>query len=398
MEIGDTECAIATATSAGDGEVEVVSKRRLKKMRRAERDPVERQAKKRKSKQEAKSAAKFQAEVPTYSFVNGYRTVEPYVYEFRTFAKARWFNRELLEVFTTEFGANSPEYYRFAIASGRISVNHQLVPTDTVIKNGDLIIHTAHRHEPPVSGDEVAVVYENDDLIAVSKPPSMPTHPCGAYRHNSLHSILQTTRPDLPQLHVVHRLDRLTSGVVLLAKNAAKAKSLSSIIANRQASKTYLARVRGDFPALFDQATQETLVSKARVNCPASVITFPEKDTLVISCPLRCLSARDGVWECHENGKASETLVRLVRADKSTSLVKCQPVTGRTHQIRLHLQLVGFPIANDPCYGGELHFGERVQSASKRLQRRSAAKLILCQKTLWTIHRLGRRTRARRSS
>ena len=71
MEIGDTHCAIATAMSAGDGEVKAVSTRQLKKIRRAGRDPVERQAKKRKSKQEAKSAARFRAEVPKYSFVNG---------------------------------------------------------------------------------------------------------------------------------------------------------------------------------------------------------------------------------------------------------------------------------------------------------------------------------------
>lgn len=346
-------------------EGEEMSKRQLKKLRRAERDPVERQAKKRKAKRDAKSAKRLNAEDPKYSFANGYRMVEPYVYEFRTYAKARWFDRELLEIFTKEFGANSPDYYKFAIASGRITVNSRIVLGDTVIKNGDLIIHTAHRHEPPVSGEEVRVVYEDDDLIVVSKPPSMPTHPCGAYRHNSLHTILQATRPDLPQLNIVHRLDRLTSGVVLLAKNAAKAKVLSSIIADRQASKTYLARVRGRFPDVLSSEVQDKLVTQAKEICPASIITFPEEGAVLISCPLRCLSARDGVWECHEEGKPSETLVRLVRTDKCTSLVKCKPVTGRTHQIRLHLQLIGFPIANDPCYGGELHFGESAERAEE---------------------------------
>ncbi|CAI5738723.1 unnamed protein product [Hyaloperonospora brassicae] len=370
MELSGTHCAIALVTNTGDEGGRAVSKRQLKKMRRAQRDPAECQAKKHKSKREAKSANRFQCATPKYSFADGYRMVDPYVYEFRTFAKERWYGRELLEVFTKEFGANAPEYYRFAIASGRISVNRKIVPADTILKNGDLIIHTAHRHEPPVSGDEVAVVHEDDELIVVSKPPSMPTHPCGAYRHNALHSILQATRSDLPQLHVVHRLDRLTSGVVLLAKNAATAKSLSLTIANRQATKTYLARVRGLFPGMLDQAAQEMLVSKARATCPASVLTFPEEDAIVISCPLRCLSARDGVWECHANGKASETIVRLVRADKSTSLVKCKSVTGRTHQIRLHLQLIGFPIANDPCYGGELHFGE----SAERVDEIAAAK------------------------
>lgn len=338
-----------------DGEM---SKRQMKKLRRRDSNAVDRQAKKLKSK---RGADRFQSEAPKYSFANGYRMVKPYVYEFRTHAKARWFDRELLEIFTKEFGANSPEYYKFAIASGRISVNHKVMPADTIIKNGDLIIHTAHRHEPPVSGEEVPVVYEDDNLIVVSKPSSMPTHPCGAYRHNSLHTILQAARPDLPQLNIVHRLDRLTSGVVLLAKNAAKARALSTIIADRQASKTYLARVRGRLPDILNPEAQDVLVNSAKENCSASAITFPDGGAILISCPLRCLSARDGVWECHEEGKASETLVWLVRTDKRTTLLKCKPITGRTHQIRLHLQLIGFPIANDPCYGGELHFGESAE-------------------------------------
>ncbi|CAH0479792.1 unnamed protein product [Peronospora belbahrii] len=352
MEKNDTQASKAQTTEsvvetiAVNNNSKALSKRQLKKLRRIERDPIEHQAKKRKSKRDVKSANRFQTEAPKYSFINGYRMVEPYVYEFRTYAKARWFHRKLLEIFTKEFGAHSPDYYKYAIASGRISVNHEIVPPDTIIENGDLIIHVAHRHEPPVSGDEVSVVYEDHDLIVVSKPPSMPTHPCGAYRHNSLHSILQATRPSLPQLHIVHRLDRLTSGVVLLAKNATKAKALSMIIADRQASKTYLARVRGKFPAILDAAAEKMLVSEAKANCPASVITFPDEGAILISCPLRCLSTRDGVWECHEE------------------------VTGRTHQIRLHLQLIGFPIANDPCYGGELHFGE----SAERVKEIAAAK------------------------
>ena len=129
------EPVLVTAVAAET--VKAVSKRQLKqKMRRAERDPVERLAKKRKAKRDAKNIKRFQAEAPKYSLVHGiddamslecveqllaelmellgragYRMVEPYVYEFRTFAKARWFHRELLEIFIKEFGANSPEYY-----------------------------------------------------------------------------------------------------------------------------------------------------------------------------------------------------------------------------------------------------------------------------------------------
>lgn len=128
--------------------------------------------------------------------------------------------------------------------------------------------------------------------------------------------------------------------------------------AERQASKTYLARGRGLFPTELTPDEQQQIVQTAQQKCVASRVTFTDANELVISCPLRCLSARDGVYECHADGKPSETVVRLVRNGNATCLVQCKPVTGRTHQIRLHLQLIGFPIANDPCYGGELHYGE----------------------------------------
>ncbi|GLD93221.1 hypothetical protein PINS_up001813 [Pythium insidiosum] len=319
-------------------------------------------------KRSVKAAANAAAAEPDYYFSRGYRFVTPYVYEFRTFAKERWFGRTLLAMFTEEFGANSPEYYRAAIASGRITINNRIVSPDTVIKNRDLVVHKAHRHEPPVSGEEVVIHHEDDEVLVVAKPPSMPTHPCGAYRHNSLHTIVSRMRPDLPTLNIVHRLDRLTSGIVILAKSGAKAKALAQCISDREASKTYLARVRGHLPLQLDDAFKQRLVETARANCAASEVSFLQQDddgadVIHVSCPLRCLSPRDAVWECHADGKESQTRVRVRRLDGATTLVECKPITGRTHQIRLHLQLLGFPIANDPCYGGELHFGE---SADRR--------------------------------
>lgn len=142
--------------------------------------------------------------------------------------------------------------------------------------------------------------------------------------------------------------------------------------AERQASKTYLARGRGHFPTEFTDQAKQRLVQDAQARCAASQITFTEENQILISCPLRCLSARDAIWECNEEGKPSETLVSLVRLGNSTSLLKCKPITGRTHQIRLHLQLIGYPIANDPCYGGELHFGE----SKERLEEIAKAKQL----------------------
>ncbi|ETW10500.1 hypothetical protein, variant [Aphanomyces invadans] len=300
-----------------------------------------------------------------YVVREGYRYVNPYVFGFQTHAKQRWFGRTLLEIFTAEFGSFSPEYYALAIESGRITLNGNLVPPTTVVKNGDLLCHKTHRHEPPVSGDDIQIAHETVDL-----PAGVPTHPCGAYRFNSLHYILMHMRPDIPKLHIVHRLDRLTSGVVILAKNPSTARTLSTCIADRTASKTYLARVRGAFPVVLTSSWLEQL----HLPTTRASVTI-DGQWLRIQCPLVCKSHKDGVWSWalptdanDPSLKEAETLVQFYStpprrdadSDDGTTVVLVKPVTGRTHQIRLHLQLLGLPIANDPCYGGTLHFGKSV--------------------------------------
>nr|CCA16307.1 RNA pseudouridylate synthase putative [Albugo laibachii Nc14] len=135
----------------------------------------------------------------------------------------------------------------------------------------------------------------------------------------------------------------------------------------RQVHKTYLAGVKGFIPSQWDEESkkqQNEIKERAKQICEASEISFSKKQ-IRVKCPLKCLSHKNGVWECHKDGKESETIferdqltVPVENRDVSCVL-RCFPVTGRTHQIRLHLQLIGLPIANDPCYGGELHFGSK---------------------------------------
>ncbi|RHZ18317.1 hypothetical protein DYB37_007961 [Aphanomyces astaci] len=180
--------------------------------------------------------------------------------------------------------------------------------------------------------------------------------------------------------------------VVILAKTPSKARALSASIgayivvslppfndqiADRTASKTYLARVRGSFP----QNLSAEWLSKLHLPTPRARVTIEGK-WLRVQCPLVCKSHKAGVWTWALDGasdvKEAETLVQfhsnpppssrphdgeIGHDDDGTTVVLVKvrpvitPVTGRTHQIRLHLQLLGLPIANDPCYGGTLHFG-----------------------------------------
>jgi len=259
------------------------------------------------------------------------RHVMPYDYQFPTYTKGRWIGREILEVFSAEFQAYTKEYYEKAITEGRITVGGGKVSCEYRLKNGDHIVHTTVRREPPVDGAPIEVISMTDDLVVVNKPSSIPAHPCGAYRYNSLPFILAKEN-NLCDLHTMHRLDRLTSGVVILARTKAASEEFTKQMTACELQKEYLARVKGDFPA-------------EGAECHG---------------PIACKNIKVGVYAVDDKdpkAKEASTFFELLhRLKDGTSVVKCRPKTGRTHQIRVHLMHLGFPIANDGCYGGDQNF------------------------------------------
>lgn len=125
-----------------------------------------------------------------------------------------------------EFPARSREYYEQAIADGRLRFEKGPATPDTVITTGQQIRHFIHRHEPPCTGDEVAVLGLTEDLVAVGKPAGMPVHASGQYRKNTVLGVLQASRSELGALHPAHRLDKPVSGVLLFARSPAAADAL----------------------------------------------------------------------------------------------------------------------------------------------------------------------------
>ncbi|EKX48445.1 hypothetical protein GUITHDRAFT_151750, partial [Guillardia theta CCMP2712] len=161
----------------------------------------------------------------TFHYTERFRVVPPYRFEFGTSIKARWVGRLLLEVFSQEFPyfEDSLQYYTEAMELGRLRVNDEKASKDYRCRDGDVITHHVHRHEPPVTSEKIVIISDSDGILAVNKPSSIPIHPGGRYRRNSLLAILAKEH-NMFDLHTVHRLDRLTSGLLLFGRSKAVAE------------------------------------------------------------------------------------------------------------------------------------------------------------------------------
>ncbi|ANZ73685.1 BA75_01612T0 [Komagataella pastoris] len=263
-------------------------------------------------------------------YVNGLRRVTPYYFTFLTHCKQRWQDRKLIDVFKSEFRMKPFSYYYNAIANGEVKLNDQVANVDSVLRNGDLISHRIHRHEPPVTLDEIEIAYEDDEIMVINKPSGIPVHPTGRYRHNSITMIMKQEMGTIA--HTCNRLDRLTSGIMFLGKTAKKTAKMVQQIKERNVGKVYIAKCKGKFPLGLQTVDKPLLTIDPR-------LTFNLVDL--------------------EDGKAAKTLFRRISYDvkDDTSIVKCMPLTGRTHQIRVHLQFIGYPIANDPVYSSPYVWG-----------------------------------------
>lgn len=140
-------------------------------------------------KQEDLIKDKFLSETDYY-FENGLRKVYPYNYEYTAHAKGRWFGSSLVEIYSKEFQNFTVERCLKAIEDGTLLINGKRPNADHIIKNGDLIINKIHRHELAVTAESPAILVNDEEYLVVDKPASIPIHPCGRYRHNSLIYIL----------------------------------------------------------------------------------------------------------------------------------------------------------------------------------------------------------------
>lgn len=283
-----------------------------------------------------------------YYIYRNLRFVLPYRHEFRMTCKLRWRGRRILDVFQAELSKDKePGYWPGEFVAGRVLLNGAPATQSDTWSHDDLVLHVVHRHESPVLHTaDIPVVHEDSSFLVVDKPASMPVHPCGTYRKNSLQYLL--AMQGWRDLKLVHRLDKQTSGIVIFAKSRMAAAAFSKEMVARVLRKRYLALVTGRFCEGVTVDCSEALSADKR-----TMLSFVDE----------------------KEGKEAQTFFRSLAFDKARnrSLVLCEPTTGRSHQIRVHLQHVGHPIIDDPLYNSnrEAEVSSRIEenltSANLRL-------------------------------
>ena len=231
-----------------------------------------------------------------------------------------------------------------------------------IIRNGDVISHTLHRHEPPVTAQPIGIVHEDNDMIVISKPAGVPVHPAGRYNYNSVVEIMRAERGHGWNPLPCNRLDRLTSGVMFIGKHAKAAEKLSNEIMGRTVKKEYVARVIGEFPAgdvICDQPVMQISpklgLNRARASGKSAMTIFKR---LAYYPPTRRRAEAEAEARDSRTDREKERDSKMAwKSKEGYSIVRCLPLTGRTHQIRVHLQFLGHPISNDPIYCNQRVFG-----------------------------------------
>jgi len=223
------------------------------------------------------------------------------------------------------------------IEAGRLTLNGKAAAASTKLKPGDVLDYDPPAPEPaePIAQDiPLDILYEDDDLCVLNKPPGLVVHPAAGHADGTLVNGLLFHMKGLSGIGgvlrpgIVHRLDRDTSGVMVVTKNDAAHAKLARFFAERKVHKVYHAIVYGT------PRPAEGVID-------APIGRHPEQR-------LRFTSKHPG-----PDARTAQTAYRVLASDGGVSLVECRPKTGRTHQIRVHLADHHWPIAGDFLYCAE---------------------------------------------
>ena len=212
------------------------------------------------------------------------------------------------------------------IKAGYVSVNNKVVTTPKfeVDETDEIALNLPEKEQADV---DLPILYEDDDVIVVNKPSGLLTHAKGGLSDEP--TVAEIIRPktsfatDTDRPGIVHRLDRDTSGLLIIAKNPESAAHLQRQFAERTAKKTYVAITDGK----------------------------PKLNAARIDLPIGRNPSAPSTFRIDPNGKPAQTTYHVLAENDTQSLVKLKPTTGRTHQLRVHLAHLNAPILGDRVYG-----------------------------------------------
>lgn len=218
------------------------------------------------------------------------------------------------------------------INDGDLTVNGELVKAKYKIQpNDEIYIEIPEPEEISTEPEDIPIeiVYQDSDVAVVNKPSGMVVHPSAGHHSGTLVNALLYHIKDLSGINgeirpgIVHRIDKDTSGLLMVAKNDTAHQSLSDQLKEKTALREYVALVHGEIPH-----------DKATIDAPIGRDPKDRKKFTVI-----------------ENGKDAVTHFEVLETIEDFTFVKLKLETGRTHQIRVHMNYIGFPVAGDPMYG-----------------------------------------------
>ncbi len=232
----------------------------------------------------------------------------------------------------------SADEWRERVENGRLTRNAHPCTPDTLVTQGDIITYHMPETDEPPPQLEYTILYEDDWLLGINKPGNLLVHAKGRFvRENLIYQLRTYHDPPLPAVNLINRLDKETSGVILLAKDKETLRRMSRQFAMGEVTKTYLAIVHGvPTPA------------SGTISLPIGKVDAPGKGDHFGIDEVRGKTAvthYETLQTCKIHHRGHE------EREEEIALLRLTPKTGRTHQLRVHTKALGHPIVGDKRYG-----------------------------------------------
>lgn len=232
----------------------------------------------------------------------------------------------IIDYLCARFTYHSRQEWAEALNCGKISIENKNVDSTFIVEPGSTMVYDAGEFDEPPANLEYRILYEDEWFIGIDKPGNLLVHRAGrSFRNNLMYQLRFNNNPPFPDAHPTHRLDRDTSGVVLVAKNVQARAIMSDAFAEQKVNKQYRAVVHG--------------IAEKGIMIDAPIDKAHE-------------SAISYKFQVDPSGKPAVTeILDVVPVGKKFSLLTLKPHTGRTHQIRIHCAFMGHLIVGDKLYG-----------------------------------------------